>query len=41
VKVAADEAFVFFIETNDVLLGASDHQHLAQDAELLFSRKVR
>jgi len=32
---------VFFIETDDVLLGTPDHQHLAQDTELLFSRKVR
>jgi hypothetical protein len=32
---------VFVIETDDMLLGTPDHQHLAQDAELLFSRKVR
>jgi hypothetical protein len=37
VKVATDQPLVFVIETDDVLLGAPDHQHLAQDAELLFS----
>src|SRR5262245_29921384 len=41
VKVAADETLVLLVETDNVLLGAPDHQHLAQDAELLFSRKVR
>src|SRR5262249_58178549 len=40
VKVAADETLVLLVETDDVLLGTSDHQHLAQDAKLLFSRKV-
>src|SRR5262245_50863736 len=40
VKVAADETLVLLVETDDVLLGTPDHQHLAQDAKLLFSRKV-
>src|SRR5262245_19040220 len=40
VKVAADETFVLLVETDDVLLGTPYHQHLAQDAKLLFSRKV-
>jgi hypothetical protein len=31
---------VLLVETDDVLLGAPDHQHFAQHAKLLFSRKV-
>src|SRR5262249_34414433 len=41
VKVTADEPLMFLVETDDVLLGTPDRQHLAQDAKLLVSRKVR
>jgi hypothetical protein len=37
VEVATDEPLVIFVETDDVFLGTPDHEHLAQNAKLLFA----
>ena len=36
-KMAAHQAGVFVVEADAMFFGAPDHQHLAQDSELLFS----
>src|SRR5262245_10947932 len=40
-KVTANETLVVFVEANDVLFGAPDHQHLAQNAELPLAWNIR
>jgi hypothetical protein len=40
VKMAANEPFIVVIEPNDMLFGAPDHQHFAQDAKLIVSCQI-